>query len=363
MNNVEQENVEKKKKGKGCLVAIVIFLLLGAVGSCLGDNSETNSSSLSDDNSVIETVATEASVIETENSTNSVEDVPKHRDGMVGISNKSLEEDSVDVTFSNSVLNDVTGNWRLARIAATIDITEYAVDYYNTYFENDDEVHVIVNFSTNTTTFITYMFGQLSVTIHEYVDDEEHDASVLGSGMVLGEYFVYLDNGDIENLGITVSDTEPEETENSASGKELTLGMQNALKKAESYLSVTAFSYNGLIEQLEYNGFTHEEAVFGADYCIADWNEQALKKAESYLNTTAFSYQGLIEQLEHEGFTSEEATYGVDNCSADWNEQAAKKAKSYLEFSAFSRQDLLDQLIFEGFTAEQAEYGVTEAGY
>lgn len=207
------------------------------------------------------------------------------------------------------------------------------------------------------------MFGQLSVTIHEYVDDEEHDASVLGSGMVLGEYFVYLDNGDIENLGITVSDTEPEETENSASGKELTLGMQNALKKAESYLSVTAFSYNGLIEQLEYNGFTHEEAVFGADYCIADWNEQALKKAESYLNTTAFSYQGLIEQLEHEGFTSEEATYGVDNCSADWNEQAAKKAKSYLKSSAFSRQDLLDQLIYEGFTAEQAEYGVTEAGY
>lgn len=38
----------------------------------------------------------------------------------------------------------------------------------------------------------------------------------------------------------------------------------NALKSAESYLDIMSFSYEGLIEQLEYEGFTHEQAVYGA---------------------------------------------------------------------------------------------------
>ena len=40
----------------------------------------------------------------------------------------------------------------------------------------------------------------LSVTIHEYVNKEELDAKKLFSGMVLGEYWIYLDNGDIEKI-------------------------------------------------------------------------------------------------------------------------------------------------------------------
>ena len=89
----------------------------------------------------------------------------------------------------------------------------------------------------------------------------------------------------------------------------------------------------------------------------------ALKKAGDYLALTAFSYSGLIEQLEYEGFTAEEAKYAVDNCGADWNEQAAQKAQDYLNLTSFSRQGLIDQLLFEGFTQEQAEYGVTAVGY
>ena len=80
------------------------------------------------------------------------------------------------------------------------------------------------------------------------------------------------------------------------------------------------------------------------------------------MSTSAFSYSGLIGQLEFEKFTEEEAKYGVDNCGADWNEQAAKKAKSYLSFSSFSRNSLIDQLEFEGFTYEQAVYGVNAVG-
>ncbi len=68
-----------------------------------------------------------------------------------------------------------------------------------------------------------------------------------------------------------------------------------------------------MIEQLEYEGFTHEEAVYGADNSGADWMEQAVKKAKSYLDYSSFSRERLISQLEYEGFTHEEAVYGVDN--------------------------------------------------
>lgn len=90
--------------------------------------------------------------------------------------------------------------------------------------------------------------------------------------------------------------------------------------------------------------------------------QNALKSAQSYLSFSAFSRKGLIEQLEYEGFTSEQASYGVNNCGANWNEQAVKAAKSYLSFSSFSHDGLVEQLEYEGFTHEQAEYGVTQNG-
>lgn len=91
--------------------------------------------------------------------------------------------------------------------------------------------------------------------------------------------------------------------------------------------------------------------------------KNALRTAREYLSISAFSYTGLINQLEYEGYLTEEATYAADNCNANWNEQAAKSAKEYLDISSFSRQGLIDQLIYEGYTQEQAEYGVTQNGY
>lgn len=91
--------------------------------------------------------------------------------------------------------------------------------------------------------------------------------------------------------------------------------------------------------------------------------KNALRTAREYLSISAFSYTGLINQLEYEGYSTEEATYAANNCNANWNEQAAKSAKEYLDISSFSRQGLIDQLIYEGYTQEQAEYGVTQNGY
>jgi hypothetical protein len=90
--------------------------------------------------------------------------------------------------------------------------------------------------------------------------------------------------------------------------------------------------------------------------------QNARQKAESYLNSSAFSRQGLIEQLEYEGFSNIDAEYGADAVNADWMEQAALKAAQYLDSSSFSKQGLIDQLLYEGFSQEQAEYGVSTTG-
>lgn len=160
-----------------------------------------------------------------------------------------------------------------------------------------------------------------------------------------------------ETKSATVATTEP-----IASEDDVPTAMKNALKSANSYLNYTAFSYTGLIGQLEYEGYTTEEATYAADNCGADWFEQALRSAKQYLGYSAFSYTGLIGQLEYDGYTTEEATYGADNCGADWFEQAEKSAENYLKYSSFSRDGLISQLEYEGFTNEQAVYGVEQNG-
>lgn len=91
--------------------------------------------------------------------------------------------------------------------------------------------------------------------------------------------------------------------------------------------------------------------------------KNALETGKDYLRTMSFSYTGLMKQLEYEGYSKEEATYGVDNCGANWNEQAAKMAKEYMDTMSFSRSKLISQLKYEGFTNEQAEYGASAVGY
>ena len=88
----------------------------------------------------------------------------------------------------------------------------------------------------------------------------------------------------------------------------------------------------------------------------------AVAKAIDYLGYSAFSHDGLVAQLEFDQFSHVDAVYGADNSGADWNEQAAKKAKDYMSYSAFSRGGLITQLEFDKFTQAQAEYGATSVG-
>ena len=87
----------------------------------------------------------------------------------------------------------------------------------------------------------------------------------------------------------------------------------------------------------------------------------AVAKAREYLEYTSFSKSGLVDQLEFEGFSYSDASAAVDQLEADgevnWFVQATDKARQYREYSPFSRQGLIEQLEFEGFTHEQAVHG------
>ena len=98
-------------------------------------------------------------------------------------------------------------------------------------------------------------------------------------------------------------------------------------------------------------------------YSLTMGQRNALREAESYLSVMAFSRKGLIEQLKYEGYSVEDATFAVDNVKVDWNEQCYKDAQSYLDFMAFSKEGLKRQLEYEGYTNEQIEYAIKKIGY
>lgn len=166
-------------------------------------------------------------------------------------------------------------------------------------------------------------------------------------------------------------------------------GERNALESANQYLSFMAFSYSGLIDQLEFEGYSNSEATYAADHCGADWYEQAVLSAEQYLSNMAFSREGLIDQLEYEGFTYDQAVYGAEQTysteassselgdfasstdqdatsgSADatmGERNALQSAEAYLNFTAFSYSSLIEQLEYEGYTNSEATYAADHCG-
>lgn len=95
----------------------------------------------------------------------------------------------------------------------------------------------------------------------------------------------------------------------------------------------------------------------------------ALRAAQDYLNVMAFSRLGLIDQLSSQygaSYPVDVATWAADNAGADWNAQAAKAAQQYLDTMSFSRQGLYDQLTSEyggKFTPDEANAGLAAVGY
>lgn len=168
---------KKRSKLKTTIIAFLILAGMGGIFEMLGVTEDT----ITDD--PVGKVAVEENKI-----------LPEQREEAIGKSNKDFLE--LTKTKPNDVREDKTGNWRKITIAESINIEEYILSYSNLYMEQG-QVHAIINFNYNTTTMMNDFGSFISVRIHEYVDKEEHNANKLGSGMLLKEYQVYKDNGDI----------------------------------------------------------------------------------------------------------------------------------------------------------------------
>lgn len=226
------------------------------------------------------------------------------------------------------------------------------LNYKCVFFENEYEMLSCTFFTSTRSYSIT--FGQPSGISEMFRE---------AYGMIFDTLQISPEMAATDNAEPTATDNpEPTAADNAEPTSDETASQREAVRTAKDYLKYIAFSREGLIDQLEYEGFTEEDATYGVDNCGADWMEQAVKCAKSYLDNMAFSRKGLIDQLEYEGFTKDEAIHGVDNSGADWMEQAVKCAKSYLDYMEFTRNELIDQLEYEGFTNEQAVYGVEENG-
>lgn len=98
-----------------------------------------------------------------------------------------------------------------------------------------------------------------------------------------------------------------------AAAAAVTVSQKNAVSKAKDYLGFTAFSHDGLVDQLVYDQFSVADATYGADHSGADWNAEAAQKAKDYMSYSSFSRGGLIDQLEYDKFTPDQAAYGADS--------------------------------------------------
>lgn len=197
---------------------------------------------------------------------------------------KELKE-KYDISEPNSfVQGDVTGKWRIVKVANSTPPEEYAVDYARAYIENTDTtVHYIVNFTLKTTSQITVTFGTISVITTEYVDKEEHNAKIIGEGMLLGEEYYKLENGEKitaeadPNAGTVDDNTLITSVKNAISG---------AIGKDEEIVDVTFDGKNLYVlvdvSKADTSRLTTKEI---AESRISSITDSVLNLGDEYLNT------------------------------------------------------------------------------
>ena len=124
--------------------------------------------------------------------------------------------------------------------------------------------------------------------------------------------------------------------------------------------------------QVEETPEIEEEPIVEKEPEMTASQRNAYRSAQNYISMMAFSKQGLIDQLSSEygdNYDKEDAEFAVnyleENGEVDWVEEAKEAAQNYLDMMPFSKQELIDQLSSDygdKYTYEQAEKAV-EAVY
>lgn len=213
---------EKSKGFKIGLTAVFAAWFLIAFAINRGSGTETTEVAVETQSDSDDDTTEEASAAESTQEV-AAEEASKEVSVEDSTDETTLEREAFDksftdsaVIFDESVRNDKTGKWRMYRTSANESIVDHAVDYYKAYFSSDDELHWFINFHPKqlSTTAIKVIDNKtLSLTVHEYVDKEEHDASVLGGGNVIAEYLIDIGSGkqvtdDVDESAGTVTSDE-----------------------------------------------------------------------------------------------------------------------------------------------------------
>ena len=180
------------------------------------------------------------------------------------------------------VRGDTTGKWRIVKVANATPPSDYAVDYARAYMQ-DGDVHYIVNFSLKTTSQFTQTFGKLAVKTTEYVDKEEHDASIIGEGMLLTEHYYDMETGE----EVT---TEGNESAGTVEKDELISAVNEAIDGAigeGEKISDVSFDGDTLTVKVDMSGAdtSHLSAELIAESRVSSITDDILKLDDKYYNT------------------------------------------------------------------------------
>lgn len=179
-------------------VVTAIILLVGVPTVFIGGDDKGNKD-------IVKSEETTEEVTEEVSEEESTEEEPTEEESTEETAEESTEDPATRVPEVIADLNltdvkdDHSEEWQKAVTSKDVNMPENAMAYYEEYME-DGDIHFIVTFATNTTINLNAMGGILFVTITEYQEGEEHDASELGSGMVYKEYHVHLNDGSVEEL-------------------------------------------------------------------------------------------------------------------------------------------------------------------
>ena len=276
---------QPKKKKKWISVVIAVVVILGIIGA-IGDKKETdgpknvNSDALS----------------------SRVEDQADEADGKKDESEKSQpageDVDQPEIVSSiNDYLDDSWGGETSAKMNGDgLSIVICAVG----------EIPDFLDAAQTVATSVTNMAAEADISTCVVTVKQSLDSSAQILLTFINGKLSFRADANIE------LDSAPESTIPIRDTANETLSQKNAVEKAISYINLMPFSHEGMIEQLEYEKFSYDDAAYGATYCGADWYEQAVLKAASYLDLMSFSHDGLVEQLEYDGFTHDQAVYGVE---------------------------------------------------
>lgn len=138
-----------------------------------------------------------------------------------------------------------------------------------------------------------------------------------------------------------------EQIEDEKSG--VTIGEKNALRVGEDYLDAMGFSYDGLIDQLMYEGFTREEAVYACDI-LFERNGLPVKKG---------SNGSKVKEVQEKLIELRFLSGGADGIFGSGTEKAVK---AFQTDNGLSITGIVDEETYDAlFAAEEKSGNLNEA--